>query len=188
MGLLTILRKQRLRDKEIRVLVLGLDNAGKTTIVKRLLGQDVREVSPTLGFSIESLTRDDYTVNIWDVGGQRSLRPFWHNYFEKTDSLVWVVDATAPDRLQDCAIELQNTLNQDRLQGAGLLIFVNKLDVIPQDEQSQVLQTVEKNLNLNALGLHNYKVLGCSAYSGLNIDEGFQWVIDEVKSRLFLLA
>jgi ADP-ribosylation factor-like protein 2 len=84
-----------------------------------------------------------YNLNIWDVGGQATLRPFWRNYFEKTDFLVWVVDISALDRLDDCRRELHNTLNEDRLIGAGLLIWVNKLDIIMGSDEEK-LELVNK--------------------------------------------
>lgn len=187
MGLLTILRKQQLKDRQIRVLILGLDNAGKTTIVKRLMGENVQDVHPTLGFSIKTVPRGSLTLNIWDVGGQKSLRPFWHNYFEKTDCLIWVVDATALGRLEDCKNELHATLNEDRLAGAGLLIFVNKMDAIDPKSCDSILERIHSELELSQLAKHQYKVLGCSAYTGYNIEEGFTWVVDEAKKRLFIL-
>lgn len=101
------------------------------------------QVSPTVGFSIRSIDYNGYTVNIWDVGGQETLRPFWRNYFEKTDCLIWVVDASALDRLDDCKRELENTLDEDRLAGAGLLVWVNKLDTVSSQEQDIVNQVAE---------------------------------------------
>ena len=190
--MLTILKKQRAKEREMRLLVLyvwpqrralarcvppspergrgtraltrqreresappgrhwactcrGLDNAGKTTLVKQLLHEDVSTVSPTVGFKIESVAhrgsvractpaggavggsvfiaggRPDaaprfpghrYTLNIWDVGGQRSIRSFWRNYFEQTDGIVWVVDAADPVRLRDCRRELHALLQEE---------------------------------------------------------------------------
>ena len=58
----------------------GLDNAGKTTILKRLSGEPIDTISPTLGFNIKTLQHDDYKLNIWDVGGQKSIRSYWRNY------------------------------------------------------------------------------------------------------------
>ncbi|CAN6597235.1 GTP-binding protein Cin4p [Trichomonascus vanleenenianus] len=189
MGLLTILKKQRLKDKEMRILMLGLDNAGKTTIVKSILGEDIHKVSPTLGFSIQTVNyQDTYKLNIWDVGGQATLRPFWRNYFEKTDFLIWVIDATALTRLDDCRTELHKTLNEDRLIGAGLLVWINKLDTLDETEIEKIIPFVEKQLNLEALRRHhNLRVLGCSAYSGLNLQEGLDYVVSEVKGRLYAL-
>lgn len=93
MGLHTIIRKTKRREKEMRLLMVGLDNAGKTTVVKRLNGEDISSISPTLGFNIKSMSFKGYRLNIWDVGGQRSLRAYWRNYYERTDGLVWVVDS-----------------------------------------------------------------------------------------------
>ncbi|XP_011496312.1 PREDICTED: ADP-ribosylation factor-like protein 2 isoform X2 [Ceratosolen solmsi marchali] len=74
MGLLTILKKLKRKEKEMRILMLGLDNAGKTTIVKRLIGDPIDTISPTLGFNIKTLDHNGYKLNVWDVGGQKSLR------------------------------------------------------------------------------------------------------------------
>jgi ADP-ribosylation factor-like protein 2 len=93
MGLLKILRKLKRKTKEMRVLVLGLDNAGKTTFLKKLNGEDTSTVSPTLGFNITTFEHGPFRVTFWDVGGQKSLRTFWRNYFEETDGLIWVVDS-----------------------------------------------------------------------------------------------
>ena len=94
MGLLTILKKLREEEKEMRVLMLGLDGAGKTTVVRKLLHKDVNVIEPTLGFNIDTIQYDlnseSYNVNVWDVGGQKSIRTFWKNYFENTDILVCI--------------------------------------------------------------------------------------------------
>ncbi|KAF1333508.1 Adp-ribosylation factor-like protein 2, partial [Globisporangium splendens] len=99
MGLLSILKKVKEKEKEIRVLMLGLDNAGKTTILKKFMGQDITEISPTLGFDIQTLEYKDFKLNVWDVGGQQTIRSYWRNYFEQ------------------------------KLAGATLLIFANKQDL-----------------------------------------------------------
>lgn len=54
---------------------------------------------PTLGFNIDTVQFDDYNVNVWDVGGQKSIRTFWKNYFERTEGLIWVVDCADRSRL-----------------------------------------------------------------------------------------
>ena len=95
MGLLSILRKLKEKEKDVRILMLGLDNAGKTTILKKFNGEDINSISPTLGFNIKTLEHKGYNLNIWDVGGQKSLRSYWRNYFETTDGLIWVVDSAA---------------------------------------------------------------------------------------------
>lgn len=107
----------------------GLDNAGKTTILKKLNGEDIDTIEPTLGFNINTLEHRGYTLNFWDVGGQKSLRSYWRNYFECTDGLVWVVDSADKMRLSNCKTELNNLLQEERLAGATLLVLANKQDV-----------------------------------------------------------
>lgn len=75
-------------DKELRILLLGLDNAGKTTLLKKLASEDVTHITPTQGFNIKSVQTDGFKLNVWDIGGQRKIRPYWRNYFENTDVLV----------------------------------------------------------------------------------------------------
>ncbi|KAG8809220.1 ADP-ribosylation factor-like protein 2 [Serendipita sp. 399] len=109
MGLLTVIRKNRRKERQMRILFLGLDNAGKTTIVKKLNNEDVSTVSPTLGFNIKTFVHN----KLRDVGGQRTLRPYWRNYFEQTDALVWVVDSSDRLRMDDCKQELHALLLEE---------------------------------------------------------------------------
>ena len=69
MGLLKLLRQLKKNDKEARILVLGLDNAGKTTILKALSEEDISTIMPTQGFNVKSLTQDGFKLNVWDIGG-----------------------------------------------------------------------------------------------------------------------
>uniref|UniRef100_A0A8D2CWG5 ADP-ribosylation factor-like protein 2 n=1 Tax=Sciurus vulgaris TaxID=55149 RepID=A0A8D2CWG5_SCIVU len=116
MGLLTILKKMKQKERELRLLMLGLDNAGKTTILKKFNGEDVDTISPTLGFNIKTLEHRGFKLNVWDVGGQKSLRSYWRNYFESTDGLIWVVDSADRQRMQDCQRELQSLLVEEALE------------------------------------------------------------------------
>ena len=86
-------------------------------------------MAPTVGFEISTLDRGGPRVHLWDVGGQRTLRPFWRNYFEATDGLVWVVDAGDRARLAVAAAELAALLSEARLASAALLVLANKQDV-----------------------------------------------------------
>ncbi|KAF4580916.1 small GTPase superfamily, ARF type [Ophiocordyceps camponoti-floridani] len=180
--MLSILRKARLKDKEMRILMLGLDNAGKTTIVKSIMGEDVHSVSPTLGFIIKTIDYDGYKLNIWDVGGQKTLRSYWRNYFEKTDALIWVVDATDRQRSGDCRAELEGLLEEERLAGATLLILANKTDVEGCMDEREMCEA----LQLEKIRTHEWHVVRCSAVMGTNLDEGLAWVVADAKKRLFL--
>lgn len=120
MGLLSILRKIKQKECEMRLIILGLDNAGKTTVMKKVCGEDITEISPTVGFNIKTLEYNGFLLNIWDVGGQKSIRPFWRNYFEQTDGVIWVVDSVDVIRLQECRQQLREVLSQEKLAGINL--------------------------------------------------------------------
>jgi GTPase SAR1 family protein len=72
----------------IYFMYVGLDNAGKTSIIRRLADEDLVSVRPTQGFQIKSLQHNNTKLMVWDVGGQKSIRPYWRNYFEAVDALV----------------------------------------------------------------------------------------------------
>lgn len=183
MGLLTILKKMKQKEKEVRLLMLGLDNAGKTTILKKFNGEDIDTISPTLGFNIKTLEHKGFKLNVWDVGGQKSLRSYWRNYFESTDGLIWVVDSADRMRLQDCKQELHSLLTEERLHGATLLVFANK-----QDLQGALPATeIQKCLNLDEITTHHWLIQDCSAVTGANLLQGIDWIIDDIASRIFTM-
>lgn len=183
MGLLTILKKIKRQEKEMRVLILGLDNAGKTTILKKLNGEDITTISPTLGFSIKTLEYKGFRLNVWDVGGQQTLRTYWRNYFEQTDALIWVVDCADRRRLLDCREELQGLLQQERLAGASLLVLANKQDLPGALSQASITEL----LGLDSITNRHFKIQACSAVSGEGLVSGMDWLISDVASRIFLL-
>ncbi|CAN6287276.1 unnamed protein product [Urochloa humidicola] len=183
MGLLSIIRKIKRKEKEMRILMVGLDNSGKTTIVLKINGEDTSVISPTLGFNIKTIKYHKYSLNIWDVGGQKTIRSYWRNYFEQTDGLVWVVDSSDVRRLDDCRAELHNLLKEERLAGASLLVFANKQDI------QGALKPVEiaKVLNLEAMdGSRHWKIVGCSAYTGEGLLDGFDWLVQDIASRIYV--
>ncbi|KAF5873837.1 putative adp-ribosylation factor 1 protein [Botrytis fragariae] len=191
--MLSILRKARLKDKEMRILMLGLDNAGKTTIVKRIMGEDVNTHADHLKLQAEHLYYlfnfplflVKYILNltiVGDVGGQKTLRSYWRNYFEKTDALIWVVDATDRLRIEDCKEELHALLQEERLSGASLLVFANKTDV----NGCMTKTEIKDMLVLDEIRTHKWHIINCSAITGDNLDEGLTWVVEDSKERLFL--
>ncbi|OWA52316.1 ADP-ribosylation factor-like protein 2 [Hypsibius exemplaris] len=181
MGLMKILKKLKQNEKEVRILLLGLDNAGKTTIMSKFCGKDVSIIAPTLGFNIETLEFRGYKLTFWDVGGQRSLRSFWRNYFENTDALIWVVDSADRMRMEDCRKELHSLLLEERLAGATLVIFANKQDLPSAATSAQIAEV----LQLMDIKTHNWLILPCSAMSGDNLLKGMEWLIGDVSSRIF---
>ncbi|KDP32680.1 hypothetical protein JCGZ_13678 [Jatropha curcas] len=174
MGLLSIIRKIKRKEKEMRILMVGLDNSGKTTIVLK-----------------QHQSYSWYTLNIWDVGGQRTIRSYWRNYFEQTDGLVWVVDSSDLRSLDDCKMELDNLLKEERLSGASLLILANKQDLkgaLKPDEIAKASVLADLVLNLENMDkTRHWKIMGCSAYTGEGLLQGFDWLVQDIASRIYML-
>lgn len=176
MGLLTIIKKHKAKNREIRVLVLGLDNAGKTTIVKSWMGEDTEAVLPTMGFQIHSMAYAGHTLNIWDIGGQRTLREFWGNYYEKTNVVVWVVDAVYIERLEELAQELRTrVMQQDQVNGVHVMVLVNKMDEIEGGERARVKERVREKLQFMAGERSQIEMV--SGKSGLGLEGCLQWIV-----------
>ncbi|KAJ3130264.1 ADP-ribosylation factor-like protein 2 [Nowakowskiella sp. JEL0407] len=124
-----------------------------------------------------------YLLNIWDVGGQQTIRSYWRNYFEQTDGLVWVVDSTdRPDRLELCRTELHSLLKEERLSGASLLVFANKQDLA----SSLTLDQIKEILQLDSIETHHWHIESCSAVTGKNLLEGMDWIVDDIAHRIFM--
>ncbi|XP_071827914.1 ADP-ribosylation factor-like protein 3 [Apostichopus japonicus] len=174
MGLLDLLRRLKSTPPhEIRVLLLGLDNAGKTTILKTLAGEEVSKIAPTQGFNIKSVKQDKWNLNVWDIGGQRGIRPYWKNYFENTDVLIYVVDSADRIRLEETGLELTELLEEDKLAGIPVLVFANKQDLLsaaPADE-------ISESLNLNVMRDRTWRIQPCSALSSEGLEDGMNWVL-----------
>lgn len=163
----------------------GLDNAGKSSIVQRWLGEGIEKVSPTFGFSIRTLQLPQCTLNLWDIGGQRSIRAYWRNYYEQTDGLVWVIDSSSasssPARLEDCRRELEAVLGEDRLAGASLLILANKQDCTGALSPAQI----QEYMGLEGISSH-WRIFPCSARDGTNCEESLRWLVDDICKRLIM--
>ena len=170
----------------MRILLLGLDNAGKTTMTKKINGEDISEVAPTLGFQIKTMQiaagANTYHLNIWDVGGQTTLRSYWRNYFEATDAVVFVVDCADTRRLQDAKRELDKLLVEEKLAGATLLIMANKQDLPGAVKAAEISAMLE----LNTIVSRHWHVQMCSAVGGDGLQEGINWMVGDIASRIFL--
>jgi small GTP-binding protein len=112
-----------------RILMLGLDGAGKTTILYALKLNEKVETVPTVGFNIEEVTAAGVTVTIWDCGGQEKLRSTWRYYYKGTQAVIFVVDASDRERVPEAKRELQKLMSEELLKDCSLLVFANKQDL-----------------------------------------------------------
>mmetsp|Transcript_13718 Transcript_13718/g.22688 ORF Transcript_13718/g.22688 Transcript_13718/m.22688 type:complete len:182 (+) Transcript_13718:143-688(+) len=177
MGMLDkLLRTLKGTEREARILVLGLDNSGKTTILKKLSGEDIQHITPTQGFNIKSLVQSDVKLKVWDVGGQKTIRPYWRNYFDSTDALIFVIDSSDRRRMEETGIELQQLLDEEKLSGVPLLVFANKQDLLNALSPAELTA----GLNLHAIRDRQWVILPCSAKLGDGLQEGMDFLIEEL--------
>ncbi|KAK9446414.1 ADP-ribosylation factor family-domain-containing protein [Limtongia smithiae] len=159
-------------NREIRLLTLGLDNAGKTTILFRLkLGQSVTTV-PTVGFNVESVTYKNIKFNVWDVGGQEKIRALWRHYYTGTQGLIFVVDSADRKRMPEAKQELHRIISDREMRDCLLLVFANKQDLPDAMRPAEVTQALE----LERLAGRTWFVQPSTAKTGEGLVEGLSWL------------
>uniref|UniRef100_A0A8C6G071 ADP-ribosylation factor-like protein 3 n=2 Tax=Pecora TaxID=35500 RepID=A0A8C6G071_MOSMO len=179
-GLLSILRKLKSApDQEVRILLLGLDNAGKTTLLKQLASEDISHITPTQGFNIKSVQSQGFKLNVWDIGGQRKIRPYWRNYFENTDILIYVIDSADRKRFEETGQELAELLEEEKLSCVPVLIFANKQDLLTAAPASEIAE----GLNLHTIRDRFWQIQSCSALTGEGVQDGMNWVCKNVSAK-----
>mmetsp|Transcript_19260 Transcript_19260/g.17496 ORF Transcript_19260/g.17496 Transcript_19260/m.17496 type:complete len:155 (-) Transcript_19260:106-570(-) len=154
--------------------------------MKKVCGENVHEISPTVGFNIKTLEYNNYILNLWDVGGQKSIRTYWRNYFEQTDGIIWVIDSVDRWRLDECKHQLREILNQEKLAGSSLLIFANKQDLNGALTFDKIIEYLDLN-NEDIAGRH-WNIIACSAITGDGLINGFDWIVNDIASRIFIMA
>ncbi|POS85694.1 P-loop containing nucleoside triphosphate hydrolase [Erysiphe pulchra] len=165
-------------SKEMRLLMLGLDAAGKTTILYKLkLNQDVTTI-PTVGFNVETVTYKNVKFNVWDVGGQDKIRPLWRHYFSGTQGLIFVVDSSDKARIDEARQELHRIINDREMKESLLLVFANKQDI----SGAMKPQEVTDSLKLASLKDKLWFVVPSCATTGEGLFEGLAWLSNNVKS------
>lgn len=88
MSLIQMLKKYKKSGTEAKILILGLDNAGKTTILRQLSNEEIKSTEPTKGFNVKTLIQENFKLNMWDLGGQKEIRQYWTYYFEGVQGIV----------------------------------------------------------------------------------------------------
>ena len=158
--------------KEARILMVGLDAAGKTTILYKLKLGEIVTTIPTIGFNVETVEYKKVSFTVWDVGGQDKIRPLWRHYYQNTQGLIFVVDTNDRERIGEAAEELQKMLREEELRDAILLVFGNKQDL----PNAMSISEVTDKLGLHSLGNRKWYIQATCATSGDGLYEGLDWL------------
>ncbi|KAI8917218.1 hypothetical protein PhCBS80983_g00022 [Powellomyces hirtus] len=165
--------------KEMRILMVGLDAAGKTTILYKLKLGEIVTTIPTIGFNVETVEYKNISFTVWDVGGQDKIRPLWRHYFQNTQGIIFVVDSNDRDRVGEARDELQRMLNEDELRDAVLLVFANKQDLPNAMNPSEITD----KLGLHSLRQRQWFIQAACATTGDGLYEGLDWLSTSLKRK-----
>jgi len=165
--------------KEMRILMVGLDAAGKTTILYKLKLGEIVTTIPTIGFNVETVEYKNINFTVWDVGGQDKIRPLWRHYFQNTQGLIFVVDSNDRERVGEAHDELHKMLNEDELREAVLLVFANKQDL----PNAMSVAEVTDKLGLHSLRYRKWYIQATCATSGDGLYEGLDWLSSQLSSK-----
>jgi len=165
--------------KDMRILMVGLDAAGKTTILYKLKLGEIVTTIPTIGFNVETVEYKNINFTVWDVGGQDKIRPLWRHYFQNTQGLIFVVDSNDRERISEAAEELGKMLNEDELRDAALLVFANKQDL----PNAMSVAEITDKLGLHSLRSRKWYIQSTCATSGDGLYEGLDWLSNTLSKK-----
>ncbi|KAK7919365.1 hypothetical protein WMY93_010649 [Mugilogobius chulae] len=171
--------------QSLHIVVIGLDSAGKTSLLYRLKLKEFVKTIPTKGFNTEKIkvamgASRAINFQVWDVGGQDKLRPLWKSYTRRTDGIVFVVDSTELERMEEARVELHKITRTSENQGVPVLILANK-----QDQESALSVTeVEKMLSIHELTMYTlHHIQGCSAVDGQGLQPGLEKLYEMILKK-----
>jgi len=162
--------------KDMRILMVGLDAAGKTTILYKLKLGEIVTTIPTIGFNVETVEYKNINFTVWDVGGQDKIRPLWRHYFQNTQGLIFVVDSNDRERIGEAHDELHKMLAEDELRDAVLLVFANKQDL----PQAMSVAEITDKLGLHNIRTRKWYMQATCATSGDGLYEGLDWLANNL--------
>jgi ADP-ribosylation factor 1/2 len=180
---------------EFRALMVGIDAAGKTSILYKLKLGEVITTIPTIGFNVETLDLWGIKLTTWDVGGCDKIRPLWRHYFANTQLVIFVIDSNDRDRLVPKGESRHDDYNTVRsmmsaffkekeLEDSLFLIYCNKQDLPNAMTKEQLIETLNLAEWMSEDSEHYLPmyVQPCCATSGDGLYEGLEWAVNELKN------
>ncbi|XP_003399830.1 ADP-ribosylation factor-related protein 1 [Bombus vosnesenskii] len=181
------LYKYLVQKDEYFILILGLDNAGKTTYLeaaktkftKNYKGMNPCKITTTVGLNIGKIDIAGVRFNFWDLGGQEELRSLWDKYYAESHAVIYIVDSSDREKIPESKETFDRVISSEHLIGVPLLVLANKQDVPDCMGVREVKPIFNQNAHL--IGRRDCMVMPVSALNGDGIDEGIHWLVDCVK-------
>lgn len=166
---------------EFRIVMIGLDYAGKTTLLYKLkLGETLNSI-PTIGFNVEVInTKKGGSLTVWDIGGNEKIRPLWRHYFANTQAIIYVVDSTDRERIAISSEVLKAEIEKNELHDLPLLILSNKSDMPEHMSKEEVI----KEMGLFGLRGNIWYVVETSGKEGTGLENALDWLDSIIFARV----
>ncbi len=164
--------REFLGKKDVRILMIGLNDAGKTSILYKLKFDETVITVPKIGFSVETLDYNGLSITVLEVGISDKIRVLWKHYYPNTDGLVLVVDSDDRDRVEVAAEELKKMLAEEELKDCVVLVMANKQDLSGAMSPNEVTD----KLGISQFEGRDWLVQGTSAKTGQGLKEGLDWM------------
>ncbi|XP_053398212.1 ADP-ribosylation factor-like protein 13B [Mercenaria mercenaria] len=190
---ISCIKQKRQPKRSVKLAILGLDSAGKTTTTKALLG-DTLDVAPTVGFNREEITFNNYDISLYDLGGGRKIRDIWKNYLNEIYGVIYVVDTAAPERFQEVQEILTSLLGHEQVKEKPFLLLGNKVDLESHVDEVDVMEKLNLEYLVNVNKCPS-RLEMCSAIKGSGrkmdpkIKDGMTWLcslLDQMYEKLKL--
>mmetsp|Transcript_12168 Transcript_12168/g.19463 ORF Transcript_12168/g.19463 Transcript_12168/m.19463 type:complete len:193 (-) Transcript_12168:100-678(-) len=180
--------KQIMGHQEMRILMVGLDAAGKTTILYKLKLAEVVTTIPTIGFNVETVEYKNIEFTVWDIGGQHLIRPLWRHYYQGTEAVIFVVDSNDRARIDggsnqydedNARDQLHQMLADDLLNDCAVLVLANKQDL----PNAMSVDEISRRMQMQQLRNRDWYVQATCATTGDGLYEGLDWLSKAVNKK-----
>jgi small GTP-binding protein len=171
------------RNQEVRLLILGLDAAGKTTILYRMKLGEVVTTIPTIGFNVETVANRNVSFTVWDVGGRDKIRPLYRHYFQNTQALIFVVDSNDRERMDQVKEEIQKFTSEAELADCHFLLLCNKQDLPNAMKCEEIEKLVDLDSYRNGSKQRRVHAMPCVATKGEGLNQALDWLTECFKSE-----
>ncbi|KAH8655274.1 ADP-ribosylation factor [Xylariales sp. PMI_506] len=158
--------------KEIKIVMLGLDNAGKTTILQKLGLGEVTTITPTIGLRIKCLQYKNISFTAMDLGSADKIQPMRRHFYRNLQAIIWVMDSADIERVEEVREELHRQLGEEFLRDPPLLLLANKHDLPNAMDEAEI----KKCLRLGEIKDRSWHIVPTCATSGAGLYEGFEWL------------
>ena len=166
-------------NQDFKLLMIGLDSAGKTTILYKMKLNDVVSAAPTIGFNLEEINVNNVKIKVWDLSGQERMRSVWKHYFESVNGVIFVIDSSDVARINDARDELHSIIAE--ALGVPILILANKQDKPGALSYFELRDQLALRGDTECRG--GIRVQETSAIQNKGLKEGFEWIAKQITKK-----